>query len=52
LQPEAGVWPPVTTALVTWKSRWILPSGEVRPGVRTRNVIQIPIPDMRSPSSP
>jgi len=51
-KPEAGVWPPVTTSLVTWKDRWVIPSGEVRPGVRTRNVISFTIPVSLSEKTP
>ena len=32
---------PVTTPLVTWNKTVILPGGEIRPGVRTTQVIQI-----------
>lgn len=32
---------PVTTPLVPWKQRWILPGGEIRPGVRTPKVYAI-----------
>jgi SSS family transporter len=35
---EAGVWPPVTTNTSVWHGRYVLPSGETRPGVRTPNV--------------
>jgi len=37
---EAGGLPAprVTTPLVHWRSRWIIPSGEVRPGVRSPEV--------------
>lgn len=38
-RPEDGVWPPVTTGLTRWRGRWILASGEVRPGVRTNRVL-------------
>lgn len=38
-RPEEGVWPPVTTGLAEWRGRWILASGEIRPGVRTNRVI-------------
>jgi SSS family transporter len=30
---------PVTTSVVSWKDRVVLPGGEVRPGVRSNNVI-------------
>jgi SSS family solute:Na+ symporter len=37
--PEAGTWAPVTTPVVEWNGQWIIPSGEIRPGVRTRHVL-------------
>lgn len=36
---EARTWPPVTTGATVWKGGIILPSGEVRPGVRTPQVL-------------
>ncbi|MDP6928414.1 MAG: hypothetical protein QF412_01805, partial [Planctomycetota bacterium] len=36
--PNGGHWPPVTTPVVTWRGRIVVPSGEVRPGVRTPRV--------------
>lgn len=38
-QPEAGVWPAVTTHAVWWRGRLIIPTGEARPGVRTSRVL-------------
>ncbi len=35
---NAGTWPPVTTTITKWKGRYVVPTGEVRPGVRTPNV--------------
>jgi len=32
---------PVTTPLVQWKQQWILPGGEIRPGIRTPKVYSI-----------
>ncbi|MGJ7030245.1 Kelch repeat-containing protein [Niabella hirudinis] len=32
---------PVTTSLVQWNGQWILPGGEIRPGVRTPKVYAI-----------
>ncbi len=37
--PNASTWAPVTTPLVVWNGRTILPMGEVRPGVRTNRVL-------------
>jgi SSS family transporter len=37
--PDAGIWPPVTTVATWWNDRLVVPSGEVRPGVRTRRVL-------------
>ena len=33
--------PAVTTAAVPWGEDWIIPSGEVRPGVRTNRVLRV-----------
>jgi len=33
-----GVWPPVTTNTTWWHGRYVVPTGEARPGVRTANV--------------
>ena len=38
--PNASTWAPVTTPLVIWNSRIVLPSGEVRPAVRTPRVLE------------
>ncbi|MHC4460971.1 MAG: sodium:solute symporter family protein [Planctomycetota bacterium] len=35
---NAGTWPPVTTTMTKWKGRYVVPTGEARPGVRTANV--------------
>jgi N-acetylneuraminic acid mutarotase len=37
--PNRSVWAPVTTTLVVWKNKIVLPGGEVRPGTRTPNVL-------------
>lgn len=34
-----GTYPPVTTPVVAWQGRYVLPSGEIRPGVRTPQVM-------------
>lgn len=39
LSPNVSTWAPVTTPLVTWGDRVVLPMGEVRPGVRTNRVL-------------
>jgi len=40
---DAGLWPPVTTNTTWWKvdgvDRYVIPTGEARPGVRTPNVL-------------
>ena len=37
--PAAGMWPPVTTTTTWWNGRLVVPTGEIRPGVRTRRVL-------------
>lgn len=37
--PNNSTWAPVTTPLVVWKDRMVLPGGEVRPGTRTPRVL-------------
>ncbi len=39
--PNASTWAPVTTAAVLWNNRYVLPMGEVRPGVRTNRVLAV-----------
>jgi len=36
--PEKGFWPPVTTSTTTWRGRYVVPSGEAKPGIRTPEV--------------
>ena len=36
---NGGRYPPVTTTVVEWDGRFLLPSGEIRPGVRTPKVV-------------
>ncbi len=36
---NAGTYPPVTTPVVKWQGQFVLPSGEIRSGVRTPNVM-------------
>ena len=33
-----GIFPPVTTSTTWWHGRYVIPTGEARPGVRTPNV--------------
>jgi SSS family transporter len=37
--PNNSVWAPVTTPAVVWNGSLVLPSGEIRPGVRTPRVL-------------
>ena len=37
--PNRSIWAPVTTTAVVWQGNVVLPSGEVRPAVRTPRVI-------------
>ena len=37
--PNNSLWAPVTTPLVIWKNKIVLPGGEVRPGTRTPNIL-------------
>ena len=43
--PHAGRWTPVTTPTCRWNDAWIIPSGEVRPGVRTPRVLRTTLAD-------
>lgn len=36
---NGGRYPPVTTTVVEWGGQFVLPSGEIRPGVRTPKVV-------------
>lgn len=38
-RPNGSVWAPVTTSLVLWNGRLVLPGGEVRPATRTPRVL-------------
>jgi len=38
-KPGDCVWPPVTTGTAVWQGQIVIPSGEIRPGVRTRRVL-------------
>lgn len=37
--PDAGLWPAVTANTTQWRDRYVIPSGEARPGVRTPQVV-------------
>ena len=43
--PNASTWAPVTTTAVKWDGGYVLPMGEVRPGVRTNRVLVATISD-------
>lgn len=38
-EPNLGLWSPVTVPVVDWNGLYVIPSGEVRPGVRTPRVL-------------
>lgn len=38
-RPNDGLWPPAVTAAVWWNGRLVIPTGEIRPGVRTPRVL-------------
>jgi N-acetylneuraminic acid mutarotase len=38
-KPLNSIWAPVTTSLVIWKDRIVLPGGEARPGTRTPHIL-------------
>jgi len=37
----AGLTPPVTTLAVRHGAAWLIPSGEVKPGIRTADVVRV-----------
>jgi N-acetylneuraminic acid mutarotase len=39
--PNGSVWAPVTTAMTIWNNELVFPGGEVRPAVRTPNVLTV-----------
>jgi solute:Na+ symporter, SSS family len=49
LNPNAGIWPTVTVPVVQWRGQWVIPSGEVRPGVRTPRVLTAELARERAP---
>ena len=38
---NGGVYPPVTTTVVSWDGQFVIPSGEIRPTVRTPKIMAI-----------
>ena len=40
-EPNASTWAPVTTTSAVWNGQYVLPMGEVRPGVRTNRVLAV-----------
>jgi N-acetylneuraminic acid mutarotase len=40
-----GIWPTVTSNTVLWKTGVVVPSGEIKPGVRTPKILFAPLPD-------
>ena len=38
---NGGTFPPVTTPVVSWQGQFVLPSGEIRPTVRTPKVLGV-----------
>jgi N-acetylneuraminic acid mutarotase len=41
--PNGSIWAPVTTAMAIWNNNLVFPGGEVRPAVRTPNVLSVSI---------
>lgn len=39
--PGMGIWATVTVPTVEWDGQWVIPSGEIRPGVRTPRVMTL-----------
>jgi N-acetylneuraminate epimerase len=37
--PNGSIWAPVTTTMVVWDKNLVFPSGEVKPAIRTPNVL-------------
>jgi N-acetylneuraminate epimerase len=42
---RTGVWPAVTTNTVLWRDGVVVPSGEIKPGVRTPKVLFVELPE-------
>jgi SSS family transporter len=38
-QRNYGIWPPVTTTCTVWRGQYVIPTGEIRSGVRTPKVL-------------
>lgn len=47
LRGNGGTFPPVTTPVVSWQGQFVLPSGEIRPAVRTPKVLSLSFPPAR-----
>ncbi|MGV3763723.1 galactose oxidase [Parapedobacter sp.] len=43
--PNASTWAPVTTTGISWGNRYVMPMGEIRPGVRTNRVLSVTLLD-------
>lgn len=37
--PKASVWAPVTTTIVEWDGRFVIPTGEIKPGIRSPQML-------------
>ena len=37
--PHASIWAPVTTTVVEWDGRYVIPSGEIKPGIRSPQML-------------
>ena len=46
-----GVRPAVTTPTVAWRGGWIVPSGEVQPGLRSPQIVRL-LPEMAGNDTP
>ena len=46
-----GVRPAVTTPTVAWRGGWIVPSGEVQPGLRSPQIVRL-VPEMTGNAPP
>lgn len=44
----APLWPPVTTTVVTWLGKEAIPTGEIKPGMRTTQVVQLTAAQQKS----
>ncbi len=46
--PNNSIWAPVTTPLVVWNGKVVLPGGEVRPATRTPNVLIVDVNEAKA----